>query len=259
MGNDTTATTTVADTPLRDRAARARIPCATYRLQYNRSFTFTDAARVVSYLHASGISDCYSPPYLKACPGSPHGYDIIDHNALNPEVGSEEDYNVFTAELRRYDMGQILDVVPNHMGIAKGKNPRWVDVLENGPSALSASFFDIAWTPIKMDLTNKVLLPILGDQYGRVLENQELILSYQDGAFFLVYFDHHLPIAPRPSTVVLSHRLGDLEHTLGADHPHFLEFRSIITVLIHQPLTTETDREKVIERSREKEIIKKRL
>lgn len=259
MGNHATATMAVADTPLRDLPAGARIPCATYRLQFNRSFTFTDAARVVSYLHALGLSDCYSSPYLKACPGSPHGYDIIDHNALNPEVGSEEDYTVFTAELRRYDMGQILDVVPNHMGIAKGKNPRWVDVLENGPSALSASFFDIAWTPIKMDLTNKVLLPILGDQYGRVLENQELILSYQDGAFFLVYFDHHLPIAPRPSTVVLSHRLGDLEHMLGAEHPHFLEFRSIITALNHLPLRTETDREKVIERNREKEIIKKRL
>ncbi len=259
MGNDSTATTTVADTPLRDLTARVRIPCATYRLQFNRAFTFADAARVVSYLHTLGITECYSSPYFKACPGSPHGYDVIDHNALNPELGGDEDYNTFTAELQRYDMGQILDMVPNHMGITRGKNPRWADVLENGPSALSAPFFDIDWTPVKTDLANKVLLPILGDQYGRVLENQELILSYQDGAFFLVYFDHHLPIAPRPSTVILSHRLGDLEHTLGADHPHFLEFRSIITALNHLPLRTETDREKVIERNREKEIIKKRL
>jgi (1->4)-alpha-D-glucan 1-alpha-D-glucosylmutase len=259
MGNDTTATTTVADMPLRDLTARARLPCATYRLQFNRSFTFADAARLVSYLHTLGITECYSSPYFRACPGSPHGYDVIDHNALNPELGSDEDYTRFTEELRRYDMGQILDVVPNHMGIAQGKNPRWADVLENGPSALSAPFFDIDWMPLKTDLANKVLLPILGDQYGRVLENQELSLSYQDGAFFLVYFDHHLPIAPRPSTAILSHRLGDLEHLLGAEHPHFLEFRSIITALNHLPLRTETDREKVIERNREKEIIKKRL
>src|SRR5262249_32142154 len=155
-------------------------------------------------------------------------------------------------------LGQILDMVPNHVGIAEGKNPRWTDVLENGPSALSASFFDIDWTPVKATLADKVLLPILGDQYGRVLENQELILSFQEGAFFLTYFEHLLPIAPRPATVILSHRLGDLEHALGAEQPHFLELRSIITALHHLPLRTETEREKVRERSREKEIIKKR-
>ncbi|HEV8714737.1 MAG TPA: malto-oligosyltrehalose synthase [Candidatus Binatia bacterium] len=259
MLNDAPETVAVANTLLRDFTARVRVPCATYRLQFNRSFTFAEAARVVSYLHALGISDCYSSPYFKACPGSPHGYDVIDHNTLNPELGSDEDYQAFTTELRRYRMGQILDVVPNHVGIAQGKNPRWADVLENGPSALSASFFDIDWAPVKAALANKVLLPILGDQYGRVLENQELVLSYQDGAFFLVYYDHQLPIAPRPSTAILSHRLGDLERTLGADHRHFLEFRSIITALNHLPLRTETDREKMMERSREKEIIKKRL
>src|SRR5215471_8538237 len=113
--------------------------------------------------------------------------------------------------------------------------------------------------PVKHELANKVLLPILGDQYGRVLENQELILHYEEGAFFVRYYDHCLPIAPRPSTAILSHRLGDLEHTLGSEHPHLLEFRSIITALTHLPLRTETDREKVIERHREKEIIKKRL
>ncbi len=259
MLNDVTETVPVENLLLRDFTARPRIPRATYRLQFNRDFTFVDAARIVSYLHALGVSDCYASPYFKARPGSPHGYDITDHNALNPELGSEEDYNAFTAELRRHGVGQILDMVPNHVGIAEGKNPRWADVLENGPSALSASFFDIDWAPVKDALANKVLLPILGDQYGRVLENQELRLSYHDGAFFLSYFTHLLPIAPRPATVLLSHRLGDLEHTLGAEHPQFLELRSIITALHHLPLRTETDREKVMERNREKEIIKKRL
>ena len=237
----------------------ARIPRATYRLQFTPTFTFTDAARLVPYLHALGVSDCYASPYFKACPGSSHGYDVIDHNALNPELGGEAAYDTFIQELRRYDMGQLLDIVPNHMGITRSNNAWWMDVLENGPSSLYASCFDIDWTPVKDELANKVLLPILGEQYGRVLENQELILSYEDGGFFLSYYDHHLPVAPRPAVTILSHRLGDLEHTLGADHAALLEFRSIITALGHLPLRTETDRDKVIERHREKEIIKRRL
>jgi hypothetical protein len=253
LGETVPASRKAADAPA------ARIPLATYRLQFNRSFTFADAARLVSYLHALGVSDCYASPYFKACPDSSHGYDVIDHGALNPEVGSKEDYVAFARELRRHDMGQLLDVVPNHMGIARNLNLWWADVLENGPSSLYASCFDIDWTPVKADLANKVLLPILGDQYGRVLENQELILSYEDGAFALHYYDHRLPIAPRPSIAILSHRLGDLQRMLGAEHPDFLEFQSIITALTHLPLRTETDRDKVIERSREKEIVKKRL
>src|SRR5262245_58207129 len=110
--------------------------------------------------------------------------------------------------------------------------------------------------PVKADLANKVLLPILGEQYGRVLENQELTVQYEDGGFWLSYFDHRFPIAPRPATTILSHRLGDLERTLGVNHPYLLELRSIITALNHLPLRTETDREKVIERSRDEEIIK---
>lgn len=153
-----------------EQTPMARIPLATYRLQFTSSFTFADAARLVSYLHTLGISDCYVSPYFKACPGSPHGYDVIDHNALNPEVGSEADYAAFTRELRRHGMGQILDMVPNHRGIAKSRNPWWADVLENGPRSWYASCFDIDWTPVKDELANKVLLPILGDQYGRVLE-----------------------------------------------------------------------------------------
>jgi (1->4)-alpha-D-glucan 1-alpha-D-glucosylmutase len=253
----TTSVATISDTP--GRQPVAHIPLATYRLQFNRSFRFTDATRLVSYLHALGVSDCYASPYFKANPGSPHGYDVINHNALNPEVGSDEDYTAFVRTLQCHGMGQLLDVVPNHMGIAKGLNPRWTEVLENGPSSLYAHFFDIDWAPLKPDLANKVLLPILGDQYGRVLENQDLTLCYEEGAFFLQYFDHRLPIAPRPATAILAHRLGDLQHTLGAEHPQFLEVQSIITALNHLPLRTETDREKVIERNREKEIIKKRL
>jgi (1->4)-alpha-D-glucan 1-alpha-D-glucosylmutase len=237
----------------------ARLPLATYRLQFTPSFTFADAAQLVPYLSALGVSDCYVSPCFQACPGSAHGYDVIDHNALNPELGGEAAYETFIQALQRHGMGQLLDIVPNHMGIAKSLNPWWTDVLENGPSSLYAACFDIDWMPIKLELANKVLLPILGDQYGHVLENQEFRLCYEDGAFLLLYYDHRLPIAPRPAVAILLHRLGDLERQLGAEQPDLLEFRSIITALGHLPLRSETDRDKIIERSREKEIIKKRL
>src|SRR5438445_1236633 len=108
------------------------IPRSTYRLQFNRDFTFVEAAQLVPYLHALGISHCYASPYLKARPGSTHGYDIIDHNTLNPEIGSEEDFERFVSALHEYGLGQIMDVVPNHMGVMGSDNAWWVDVMENG-------------------------------------------------------------------------------------------------------------------------------
>ncbi|MGH7220863.1 MAG: alpha-amylase family glycosyl hydrolase, partial [Nitrospiraceae bacterium] len=147
-----------------------RIPTATYRLQFNRTFTFVDATRIVPYLHALGITDCYSSSYLTAVPGSPHGYDIIDPTTLNPDLGTEPEFRNFTDSLVRHGMGQILDVVPNHMGIAQSCNVWWLDVLENGPGSRYATFFDIDWHPVKAELEGKVLLPILGEQYGTVVE-----------------------------------------------------------------------------------------
>ncbi|PJA77632.1 MAG: malto-oligosyltrehalose synthase, partial [Nitrospirae bacterium CG_4_9_14_3_um_filter_51_5] len=172
------------------------LPLSTYRLQFNASFTFQDASRILPYLAQLGITDCYASPYLKAAPGSTHGYDVVDPTELNPEIGTEADYQVFVQALHHHGMGQILDVVPNHMGIAGSTNLWWQDVLENGPSSRYATFFDIDWTPVKPELKNKVLLPILGDQYGLVLENQEIILHYDDGHFFLLYYEHRLPIDP---------------------------------------------------------------
>ena len=126
-----------------------QIPVSTYRLQFNQSFTFKDATKLVSYLHALGITHCYASPYLKAVPGSIHGYDVVDPTCLNPEIGSEEEYEEFVQTLRSCDMGQILDVVPNHMGIDNSANLWWQDVLENGPSSRYARFFDIDWDPRK--------------------------------------------------------------------------------------------------------------
>ena len=149
-------------------------PLSTYRLQFNADFTFDDAAAIVDYLHALGVSHCYASSYLRAVPGSTHGYDVADPTRLNPEVGDEESYRRWIGRLRERGMGHILDIVPNHMGIALSANPWWQDVLENGASSRYAGVFDIDWTPLKPELEDKVLLPVLGDAYGAILERQEI-------------------------------------------------------------------------------------
>jgi (1->4)-alpha-D-glucan 1-alpha-D-glucosylmutase len=236
-----------------------RIPAATYRLQFNCEFTFSDAKNIVAYLHELGITDIYASPYFKAKKGSLHGYDVVDHNTLNPEIGAEEQYDGMIAELRRFGMGQILDIVPNHMYIESEENHWWMDVLENGPSSMYARYFDIIWDPTKRELKNRVLLPVLGDQYGRILENQELRLVFEEGAFFLGYYDHRFPILPKSYIFILSHRIDSLKESLSHEDPHFTELLSIITALNHLPAYTEVVPERVEERHREKEVIKKRL
>lgn len=235
------------------------IPLSTYRLQFNSSFTFQDASRILPYLSQLGITDCYASPYLKAAPGSTHGYDVVDPTELNPEIGTEADYQAFIQALHQHGMGQILDIVPNHMGIAGSTNLWWQDVLENGPSSHYAAFFDIDWTPVKPELENKVLLPILGDQYGIVLENQEIILHYDDGQFFLTYYENRLPIDPCTWSTILTFRQDTLNQSLENSDPHLHEYQSIITALSHLPARTETETERVAERYREKEVIRRRL
>ncbi|NWF75527.1 MAG: malto-oligosyltrehalose synthase [Nitrospirae bacterium] len=236
-----------------------RIPISTYRLQFNKNFRFTDAKNIVSYLHTLGITDIYASPYLMAKEGSLHGYDIVDHTRLNPEIGIEKEYYEFAGELKKYEMGQILDIVPNHMCIASKDNLWWMDVLENGPSSIYADYFDIDWSPLKKELNNKLLLPILGDQYGNVLEAQEFRLTFEEGSFFLYYYDNKFPIIPKTYIFILKQRIDELESTLSPDNAYFEELLSILTALDHLPPYTETDPEKIAERYREKEIIKKRL
>jgi (1->4)-alpha-D-glucan 1-alpha-D-glucosylmutase len=243
---------------VKGRLSNRRLPESTYRLQVHHAFTFRDARRIVDYLAALGISDCYLSPYMMANPGTEHGYDIINHNALNPEIGSEQDYHAFVETLKSHGLGQIVDVVPNHMGIVDG-NPWWTDVLENGPGSPYASFFDIDWKPLKQDLANKVLLPILGDQFGKVLEDQQLVLSFEDGGFSLHYFQRKFPIAPHSWAMILRHRLDELQQALGADEEHLREYESILTAIGHLPAMTEIDPQKVCERRREKEVLKRRL
>ncbi len=234
-----------------------RIPASTYRLQFNRQFTFAQAREIVPYLDSLGISDCYASPYFQARAESLHGYDITDHNKLNAAIGSRADYDAWIAELQAHGLGQIVDFVPNHMGIGEPLNQWWMDVLENGPSSLYAPYFDIQWKPLKSDLQDKVLLPILGDQYGRVLERAELQVHFEAGAFFLRYYDHEFPLAPRTYRHVLEIALEKLAPF--KDEDFYAEFQSIITALEYLPLRTEIDPERISERVREKEIIKRRL
>jgi (1->4)-alpha-D-glucan 1-alpha-D-glucosylmutase len=234
-----------------------RIPTATYRLQFNKNFTFRQAREIVTYLHHLGISDAYASPYFQAGAESLHGYDITDHNKFNAAIGSREDYEAWVAELHAHGMGQIADFVPNHMGINDPQNVWWQDVLENGASSLYAPYFDIDWRPLKTDLHDKVLLPILGDQYGRVLERGELRVRFDGGSFSLTYFDHVFPIAPGTYRYILELALENLAEFREEDF--YAEFQSILTALEYLPRRTETDPERIKERAREKEIIKKRL
>jgi (1->4)-alpha-D-glucan 1-alpha-D-glucosylmutase len=236
-----------------------RVPAATYRLQFNRDFTFRDAQDLVPYLHELGISDCYASPILKARPGSLHGYDICDHGQINPDLGGEADFESFVAALQQHGMGLILDTVPNHMGINHPSNGWWMDVLENGPSSICAPYFDIDWHPVNPDLDNKVLLPLLEDQYGTVLEGGKIRLAYEDGAVFLYYYDIKLPVAPRTYTPILEYRLDQLTQLLGEEHEQVLELHSILTALSYLPPRKELPPKKIIERNREKEIIKRRI
>jgi (1->4)-alpha-D-glucan 1-alpha-D-glucosylmutase len=236
-----------------------RIPRSTYRLQLNRGFTFRDAAEIVPYLHALGVGDLYASPYLQARPGSIHGYDITDHGSLNPEIGTEEEHTRLAGRLREHGMGHLLDIVPNHMGIGGHTNPWWWEVLEGGPDSPYAAYFDVDWHPHMPELEGKVLLPVLGDPYGVVLERGELKLVYLDGRFRIDYFENRFPAAPASTAAVLREALARLDGVLDEDHPDRMELESIATALARLPARRRTDPPSVDERRREKLVTQRRL
>ena len=235
------------------------VPTSTYRLQIHAAFPLTAASDVIPYLSRLGVSTCYTSPYFTASPGSTHGYDVCNHNEINPEVGGAAAHAAFTSALAARGMRHVVDFVPNHMGIGTGTNAWWNDVLENGPSAAAANFFDVDWTPVKEELHAKLLLPILGDQYGHVLERGELQLAFTGSTIVLRYFDQALPFNPRQSARVYTTAVEPLRAALGEGNPHLNEFLSIITSLENLPPYTETDPERKAERQREKEVARARL
>jgi (1->4)-alpha-D-glucan 1-alpha-D-glucosylmutase len=234
-------------------------PIATYRLQLTPDFTFSHAHAVVDYLAALGVSHAYTSNYFKAVPGSTHGYNVVDPTILNPEIGNPETYNGWVAALRRHGMGHIIDLVPNHMGIARSANPWWQDVLENGESSRYAEVFDIDWRPLKPELDHKVLLPVLGDIYGAVLERQEIRLEYADGSFQARYFDQTFPIAPGTYDRLLDAAAPGVLEEVGASSEMGVEYLSILTAIRHLPPREAAAPGLREERDREKEVIKRRL
>jgi (1->4)-alpha-D-glucan 1-alpha-D-glucosylmutase len=243
------------ETPQRPRF----VPLSTYRLQLHPGFPLSAARDVVPYLSALGVSTCYTSPYFTAGPGSTHGYDVSDHNEINPELGGMEGLAALRAALTAHGLGHLADFVPNHMGIGTGRNAWWNDVLENGPSSPASVFFDIEWAPENEELHAKLLLPILGDQYGRVLERGELVVVFHDGVLTLKYGDTELPINPRQSPRGFKLALEPLKAILGPDNPALHEFQSIITSLQKLPPYTERRPEMMAERQREKDVARVRL
>ena len=224
-----------------DRLAREpgqpmRVPRATYRLQLGPGLSFDDAADIANYIAALGISDVYTSPFFETSSQGSHGYDVADHGRLRAELGGEEGFARFADALKRLELGLLVDVVPNHMGIAQARNAWWQDVLEYGAASPHAVAFDIDWSPVKRELADKVLLPILGNQYGAVLDAGELRLEREGGRFRVRYYETVLPISPRSYTRILSHGLDTVDKALGVEHPAGLELKSLVTWFATLPL-----------------------
>ncbi|WFU42962.1 malto-oligosyltrehalose synthase [Bradyrhizobium sp. CB82] len=191
------------------------IPLATYRLQFTADFNFDDAARVVPYLDALGITHVYASPLMKARKGSTHGYDIVDHSQFNPELGGEAGFVRFSDTLKRHDLGLIVDFVPNHVSVHFADNPYWLDVLEWGQASPHAASFDIDWDQLPYRARGGVLLPILGSAYGEALERGEIELRFDagEGSLSAWYFEHRLPIAPERYGEVLRMTVKEADAT----------------------------------------------
>src|SRR6202163_4618195 len=184
---------------------RAAIPIATYRLQLTANFDFDAAASIVPYLKALGVTHLYASPFMKSRKGSTHGYDIVDHTQINPELGGDAGFERLSRALKQHDLGLILDFVPNHVGVHFADNPWWLDVLEWGPASPHAVSFDIDWDLLPYRARGGVLLPIIGSSYGQALEKGEIELRYDadEGSFSAWYFEHRLPIAPERYSEIL--------------------------------------------------------
>ncbi|MDQ0036228.1 (1-_4)-alpha-D-glucan 1-alpha-D-glucosylmutase [Variovorax boronicumulans] len=235
---------------------QTRVPRATYRLQFHKDFGFDDAIRVLPYLAKLGVSHVYCSPIQRARPGSMHGYDVVAHAEVNPELGGEEGFARFVAALKANGLGQLLDMVPNHMGVFGADNAWWMDVLENGPASLFAQHFDIDWHPLNVELTGKVLLPVLGVHYGEALDNGELVLRFEEaaGSFAVTYYDHRFPLAPESYPVVLERALSRLGDAAAA-----ARLASLSTAFGHLPPRDTSDPKAQAERVRDKELLKARL
>jgi (1->4)-alpha-D-glucan 1-alpha-D-glucosylmutase len=235
-----------------------RVPSATYRLQLHHGFRFVAAQALVPYLHDLGISDIYASPFFKARRRSLHGYSVTNPLIINPELGSRAAFNALARSLKYRSMGLLLDIVPNHMALSHD-NPWWLEVLEDGPASPYAMFFDIDWHPPHRILDGRVLQPILGPPYGQALEGQELRLALEEEGFSVHYYEHKFPLDPKTYGLILTHRLDTLTQELGEGDPAILTLRGLITLIEHLPPRTVSSKKRLLERQRQKEILKKNL
>jgi (1->4)-alpha-D-glucan 1-alpha-D-glucosylmutase len=238
----------------------ARVPRATYRLQLNAGFTFTDATGLVPYLAKLGVSHVYCSPILRARPGSTHGYDVVAHDQINPELGSPAEFDRLVAALHAQGMGLLFDMVPNHVGVHGADNAWWMDMLENGQASAYAEYFDVEWHPVNSDLEGKVLVPVLGDHYGNVLAAGELQLRYEAdaGTFAVRYHEHRFPLDPATYPLVLRHAEAALREA-NATEAASDDLAAISAAFASLPSRDSSDAEDVTRRATEMQSLKQRL
>ncbi len=214
-----------------------RIPTATYRIQFYSQFNFVQAQEIVTYLANLGISDLYASPIFQASKGSTHGYDVVDPTILNPELGTEADFNKLIDEIHQHQMGWLQDIVPNHMAY-DSQNLWLMDILENGKDSEFFDFFDINWNQPYEEMNERVLAPLLGDFYGNSLERGEIKLDYNEKGLSVNYFDLELPIRIESYITFITHNLGKLAREIGRQHPDFIKFLGILYLLKNIPEET---------------------
>jgi (1->4)-alpha-D-glucan 1-alpha-D-glucosylmutase len=239
--------------------AAIEFPAATYRIQLSGHLTFDEVRRLVDYFQRLGIGALYLSPFLRAAEGSTHGYDVVDPTQIEPSLGTEEQLGEMAEALSSAGLGMMIDIVPNHMGVADPHNRWWQDVLEHGPGSQFAKFFDIDWNPPKVGLRGKLLLPVLGDQFGKVLEERQLQLAYTGERLVLQYGERAFPTDPCTWAAVLGHTVELASSKLEPDSDERMELESIVTALEHLPLRTVGDAEALQQRYRESEVTRRRL
>jgi (1->4)-alpha-D-glucan 1-alpha-D-glucosylmutase len=207
-----------------------RIPNSSYRLQFTPEFGFRQARGLLPYLQKLGISDIYASPVFRARTGSTHGYDVVNHGELNPELGSADDFTALTDEVGKRSMGWLQDIVPNHMAF-DSQNPLLVDLLENGPAGDAFHFFDIDWEHYYEGIHGKVLAPFLGSFFGTALENGELKLSFDGEGFAVFYYALRFPLAIESYLSILGQVASRLRRTLGDEHPDYIQFLGVLYVI----------------------------
>ncbi|MEC4984538.1 MAG: malto-oligosyltrehalose synthase [Oscillatoria sp. PMC 1068.18] len=217
-----------------------RIPAATYRLQFNPSFTFKDAQKIVSYLAELGISDLYASPIFKAREGSNHGYDVVDATQLNPALGSQNDFDNLVKDLQKLAMGWLQDIVPNHMAY-DSQNPFLMDVLENGPDSEYFDYFDIDWEHPYEAIRERVLVPLLGDFYGNCLERGEIKLTYEESGLYANYYSLKVPLRIESYDQFLNHDLARLARKLGRNNPDYIKLLGVLYIIKNLPAETQAE------------------